>query len=133
MSSQSVLPSRARPGPAARVSVPLPYLPATLRQFLANEAGGAVLLLVAAVAALIWANISSTGYENFWTTSTTLSVGDWSWSFDVRDWVNDGAMAIFFLVVGLEISREATVGDLRDLRRVAVPACGAIGGLVLPA
>jgi Na+:H+ antiporter, NhaA family len=133
VSSQSVLPRRARPGPAARVSVPLPYLPATLRQFLANEAGGAALLLVAAVAALIWANISNTGYENFWTTSTTLSVGDWSWSFDIRDWVNDGAMAIFFLVVGLEISREATVGDLRDMRRVAVPACGAIGGLVLPA
>jgi Na+:H+ antiporter, NhaA family len=133
VSSQSVLPRRVRPGPAARVSVPLPYLPATLRQFLANEAGGAALLLVAAVAALIWANISSTGYENFWTTSTSFTVGDWSWTIDVRDWVNDGAMAIFFLVVGLEISREATVGDLRDLRRLAVPACGAIGGLALPA
>jgi Na+:H+ antiporter, NhaA family len=133
VSDQSVLPRRTRPGPAARVSVPLPYLPPTLRQFLANEAGSAVLLLVAAVAALIWANVSNTGYEHFWTTGTSISIGSWSWSIDVRDWVNDGAMAVFFLVVGLEISREATVGDLRDMRRVAVPICGAIGGLALPA
>lgn len=133
MSEQSVLPRRARPGPPARVSVPLPYLPLTLRQFLANEAGSAVLLLVAAAAALIWANISDASYEHFWTTTTSWTVGDATWSKDIRDWVNDGAMSIFFLVVGLEISREATVGGLRDVRNVAVPACGAIGGLALPA
>lgn len=52
---------------------------------------------------------------------------------DLRHWVNDAAMAVFFLVVGLEISREAVVGDLRNPRTVAVPALGALGGLLLPA
>jgi Na+/H+ antiporter NhaA len=104
-----------------------------LRRFLANEAGSALFLLVAAVAALIWANVSGSGYEHVWTTATSIRVGEWSASLDVRHWVNDAAMAVFFLVVGLEISREATVGDLRDIRRVAVPACGAVGGLALPA
>lgn len=133
MTDQSVLPRRPRPGPSARVNVALPYLPTPLRRFLANEAGSAVLLLVAAVVALIWVNAAPGGYERFWTTATSISVGGWSTSLDVRHWVNDAAMAVFFVVVGLEISREATVGDLRNIRRVAVPACGAIGGLVLPA
>lgn len=132
MSDQSIVPGRPSPGPSARVNVPLPYMPSTLKEFLANEAGSAALLLVAAVAALIWANVGG-GYEQFWTTATSIKIGGWSTSLDVRHWVNDGAMAVFFLVVGLEISREATVGDLRNIRRVAVPACGAIGGLALPA
>jgi Na+/H+ antiporter NhaA len=133
VSDRSVLPQRPNPGPSARVSIPLPYLPPTLREFLANEAGSAVLLLIAAIAALVWANISGGGYERVWTTATSVSLGHWSTSLDIRHWVNDAAMAVFFLVVGLEISREGTVGDLRDIRRVAVPACGAIGGLATPA
>lgn len=133
MSEQSVLPRRPRTGPAARVNIPLPYLPPNFREFLANEAGSAVFLLAAAIAALIWANISPSGYENFWATETLVRVGNWSMSLDLRHWVNDVAMALFFLVVGLEISRQATVGDLRDIRQIAVPACGAIGGLALPA
>src|SRR5215470_6615794 len=133
VSEQSVLPRRPRTGPAARVSIPLPYLPPNFREFLANEAGSAAFLLAAAVAALIWANVSPTGYEHFWTTNTSLTVGNWSTSLDIRHWVNDIGMAVFFLVVGLEISRQATVGDLRDMRRFAVPAFGAIGGLALPA
>ncbi|HEY7175675.1 MAG TPA: Na+/H+ antiporter NhaA [Micromonosporaceae bacterium] len=133
MASQSVLASRPRPGPASRLTVPLPYVPPRVRQFLADEAGSAAFLLVATVAALVWANISPGEYEHFWTTPTTFSVGTWSGTLDVRHWVNDGAMAVFFLIVGLEISREATVGDLRTARRVAVPACAALGGMALPA
>ena len=121
-----------RPGPALRVTIPGPA-PA-VREFLATEAGSAVLLLATTILALVWANSPwSSSYEHFWETSTTLAVGGASLRLTVHDWVNDGAMAIFFLVVGLEISREATTGELRDRRSVAVPALGAVGGLATPA
>jgi Na+:H+ antiporter, NhaA family len=104
-----------------------------VRQFLAAEAGSAALLLVGAAAALIWANIPGAGYETFWQTPTSVRIGHVAMDLDVRHWVNDAAMVIFFLVVGLEISRQVAVGDLRNPRMVAVPALGALGGLVCPA
>src|SRR5207302_3029318 len=73
------------------------------------------------------------GYETFWHTPTLLQVGSVSVQLDLRHWVNDAAMSLFFLVVGLEISREVTVGELHSFRSVIVPALGAVGGLVLPA
>lgn len=133
MSDRRGLPLPARPGPSTRITVPLPYLSPSFVQFLAREAGGAVLLLGAGVIALVWANIPGAGYESFWNTPTLVRVGTRSMSLDLRHWVNDAAMAIFFLVVGLEISREVTVGELRNRRTVVVPAIGAVGGLVLPA
>jgi Na+/H+ antiporter NhaA len=133
VSEQRVLPLPARPGPPARISVPLPYVSPSLRSFLANEAGGALLLLLAAVVALVWANIPGAGYETVWSTPTLVRIGDASVALDLRHWVNDAAMSIFFLVVGLEISREVTVGELHSVRSVVVPALGAIGGLVTPA
>jgi Na+/H+ antiporter NhaA len=132
VSSEQTLQAPVRPGPALRISVPMPYRSASLGRFLANEAVSAGLLLVAAIAALIWANIGH-GYETFWSTEVALNVGDWTMSLDLRHVINDAAMAIFFLVVGLEISREVTVGELRNRRTVIVPALGAVGGLVLPA
>jgi Na+:H+ antiporter, NhaA family len=113
--------------------VPLPYVSPSLRRFLADEAGGAALLLAAAVVALVWANIPAAGYEAFWHTPTLVRVGSLSISLDLRHWVNDAAMSVFFLVVGLEISREVTVGELHSFRSVVVPALGAVGGLALPA
>jgi NhaA family Na+:H+ antiporter len=124
----------ARPGPTARVVVPLPRLSPGVKQFLATEAGGAVLLLGAAAAAVLWANLPGwSSYESVWTTAGSIRLGDWSLALDLRHWINDAAMAVFFLVVGLEISREVTVGDLRTMRSVAAPALGAIGGLAVPA
>jgi NhaA family Na+:H+ antiporter len=123
-----------RPGPRPRVVVPLPRLTPDARRFLATEAGSAVLLLVAAIAALIWANMPGwPSYERVWTTVASIRVGDWGISLDLRHWINDAAMSLFFLVVGLEVSREVTVGGLRSLRAVAAPALGAIGGLAVPA
>src|SRR5690348_2092586 len=113
--------------------MPLPYVSPSLRSFLANEAGGALLLLVAAVIGLIWANIPGGSYESVWSTPTLVQIGDASVALDLRHWVNDAAMSIFFLVVGLEISREVTVGELHSVRSVVVPALGAIGGLLTPA
>ena len=132
MSAEGTLQPPVRPGPALRISLPVTYRSASLVRFLANEAGSAGLLLIAAVIALVWAN-TGPGYEAFWETEVALRVGDWSLALDVRHVVNDGAMAIFFLVVGLEISREVTVGELRNRRTVIVPALGAVGGLALPA
>jgi Na+:H+ antiporter, NhaA family len=122
-----------RPGPRPRVSIPVPHVSQPLKRFLATEAGGAMLLLVAAVAALVWANLPGGSYESFWHTEASVRVGDTSLALDLRHWVNDGAMALFFLAVGLEISREVTVGELRNPRAVFVPVLGAIGGLALPA
>lgn len=125
-------PTPTRPGPELRVR--LPQVAPSVREFLATEAGGAVLLLVAAVVALVWANSPfSDSYHDLWETTATLGVGDASLSMTVHHWVNDGAMAIFFAVVGLEINREFTAGELRDRRTVAVPALAAVGGLALPA
>jgi Na+:H+ antiporter, NhaA family len=133
MSSERALPSPTRPGPPARISMPVPYFSPTLLQFLSKEVGGAVLLLGATVAALVWANIPGAGYEAFWGTRTVLQVGSSSAVMDLQDWVNDAAMCVFFLVVGLEISREVSVGELRSRPMVIVPVLGAVGGLVLPA
>jgi Na+/H+ antiporter NhaA len=133
VSEQTVVPRPVRPGPAARISVPLPYVSPSLRSFLATEAGGAVLLLAAAALALVWANVPVAGYDSFWHTPTLLRVGSLSVGLDLRHWVNDAAMSLFFLVVGLEISREVTVGELHSVRSVIVPALGAVGGLVTPA
>jgi NhaA family Na+:H+ antiporter len=123
----------ARPGPVPRVVVPLPRLSPSVRTFLNTEAGSAVLLLVATVAALIWANVPGDTYHSVWATNASISFNHSALSLDLVRWINDAAMAIFFLVVGLEISREVTVGDLRSVRNIAAPAFGAIGGLVLPA
>jgi NhaA family Na+:H+ antiporter len=121
----------ARPGPEPRLH--LPTLAPSVRTFLSTEAGGAVLLLVATVVALAWANLAPGPYAHLWSTTAGVHVGGIGLELDLHQWVNDAAMAVFFLVVGLEISREATVGDLRDPRTMAVPALGALGGLTVPA
>lgn len=121
------------PSATRRVNVPLPYVSAGFRRFLLTEAGSAVLLLAATVAALVWANVAGANYDAFWATPAGAEVGAAHFSLNLRDWVNDVAMAVFFAVVGLEISREVAVGELRERRSIVVPACGALGGLVLPA
>ena len=133
MSTSTTASLPGRPGPAPRMTIPVPFVSLPLRRFLATEAGSAMLLLAATVAALVWANVPGAGYEAFWHTEAAWRMGGWELSLDLRHWVNDAAMAVFFLVVGLEISREVTVGELRDPRAVVVPALGALGGLALPA
>jgi Na+:H+ antiporter, NhaA family len=102
------------------------------RSFLGTEAASAALLLVAAVAALAWANTSAS-YEAFWNTELSLSLGNAHLVEDLRHWVNDGLMVLFFFSVGMEMSREMTLGELRDGRALATPVLAAAGGLVLPA
>ena len=110
----------------------LPHL-ALVRSFLETEAGGAVVLLAATIAALIWANSPwGAGYDAFWGTELALRLGDFALSHDLQDWVNDGLMAIFFLLIGLEVRREFDMGEFRERRRLAVPVIAAVGGMALP-
>jgi Na+/H+ antiporter NhaA len=102
------------------------------RSFLSTESGSAVLLLAAAVVALLWANLGS-GYEDFWHTELSLTLGGFELTEDLRHWVNDGLMVLFFFSVGMEISREMVLGELRGVRALAAPTIAAIGGLVVPA
>jgi NhaA family Na+:H+ antiporter len=116
------------------LQLPSRQLPRPLRQFLSTEAAGGVALLVAAVLALVWANSPwSGGYESLWTTELRIGLGDVELSEDLRHWVNDALMAVFFFVVGLEIKRELVVGELRSPRTAALPAIAALGGMVVPA
>ncbi len=92
------------------------------------------MLLGAAALALVWANSPwNESYEALWHTQIALDVGSWSVSEDLRHWVNEGLMALFFFVVGLEIKRELVAGELRDRRAATLPIIAALGGMVLPA
>jgi len=109
-------------------------LPRPVRQFLDTEASGGVVLLAAAVVALVWANSPwSAGYESLWSTELRLGLGDVQLVEDLRHWVNDALMAVFFFVVGLEIKRELVAGELRSPRTAALPAIAALGGMAVPA
>jgi Na+:H+ antiporter, NhaA family len=105
-----------------------------LQAFLEQETSSGILLLAAAAIALAWGNSPwRSAYEDLWRTVVTVRLGDWVLSEDLRHWVNDGLMALFFLVVGLEIKRELLTGELRRPRAAAVPVIAAIGGMVVPA
>lgn len=118
----------------ARRRALLGQLRAPLRQFVATEAGSAGLLMGATLLALVWANSPLSGsYGDLWGTELGISLGPWSLSMDLAHWVNDGLMALFFFVVGLEVRREISIGELTERRRVTIPVLAALGGLVLPA
>jgi len=103
-------------------------------RFLHIEASGGVLLAAAAVVALIWANSPWAGsYRELWATELTIDLAGHVVTHDLRHWINDGLMTLFFFVLGLEIKQELTTGQLTSPREAAVPAAGAVGGMVVPA
>jgi Na+/H+ antiporter NhaA len=103
-----------------------------LRSFLRTETGSASVLLAAAVTALIWANASQSTYQSVWHTVLSIRIGGSGVSLTLRDWVDQGLMAFFFLVMGVEARREFDLGELRDRRRLLLPLMAAIGGMVIP-
>ncbi|MET8118194.1 Na+/H+ antiporter NhaA [Micromonospora sp. NPDC005291] len=105
---------------------------APLRSFLRTETGGARVVLVAAVVALLWANLHLSSYESLWSTPFSVQFGDWRVSHDLRFWINSGLMTFFFLVAGLELRREFDIGELRERRRLALPMLAGLGGMLLP-
>jgi Na+/H+ antiporter NhaA len=107
-------------------------LEAPVREFLRTAMGGAAVMVVAAAAALVWVNVDPSSYDSVWTTKLSVSIGSSGISQDLRQWVNNGLMSFFFLVVGLEARREFDLGELRDRRRLALPAAAALGGMLIP-
>jgi len=101
--------------------------------FLRAETAGGFALLIGAAVALVWVNlIGGDGYESLWTTKLELGIGAASIDQDLRHWVNDGLMTLFFFLISLEIKRELVVGDLREPRAAALPVIAAIGGVLVP-
>jgi Na+/H+ antiporter NhaA len=109
------------------------HLQTPLRQFLRTETSSAVLLLGAVVGALAWANIDHSAYEDLWSTRLSIRVGGSGISQDLRHWINNGLMTLFFFVVGLELRREFDVGELRERARLTLPVLAGLGGMALPA
>jgi Na+/H+ antiporter NhaA len=108
-------------------------LAAPVRSFLSTETGGAFVMLGAAVAALVWANAPGWhSYESVWTTELSVHIGKTGIAADLRSWVNQGLMTLFFLVVGLEAKRQLDLGELRERRRLAIPVFAAMGGITVP-
>lgn len=93
-----------------------------------------VLLLAATLLALALSNSpAGSAYTTFWQRELSFSLADWSFGLSLQHWVNDGLLSIFFLVVGLEIKREFTVGHLANRRSAALPIAASIGGMAVPA
>jgi len=106
----------------------------SVRTFLRAESGAAVAILVAVVAALLWENVlGPASYRSFWQTEVGLSVGGHAVGATLRAWINEGAMTLFFLVIGLEAKRELDVGELRERERLAIPVTATAGAMVAAA
>lgn len=99
--------------------------------FLRTESAGGAVLIAATLGALVWANVAGNSYHELWSTHLTLPGP--AHPLTLGQWVNEGLMAIFFFVVGLEIKRELVDGELRDPRSAAVPIVAAVGGMAVPA
>ncbi|MEF2146418.1 MAG: Na+/H+ antiporter NhaA [Desulfovibrionaceae bacterium] len=114
--------------------LPVEFLLNSFNTFFRMEAAGGIVLLLCTIVALVWTNSPwAASYEAVWHTGLTVGVGDWTLSKPAILWINDGLMAIFFFVVGLEIKREMLVGGLSTPSKVIMPVAAAIGGMVVPA
>ncbi|MEO5719174.1 MAG: Na+/H+ antiporter NhaA [Chthoniobacterales bacterium] len=125
-----------------KIQKPLPLPGATtietltkpFEEFARLESSGGILLIGCTLAALLWANSPwSHAYFELWHTKLTVGFADATLSKEIHFWINDGLMAIFFLLVGLEIKREVLIGELASLQKAALPLFGAIGGMLIPA
>ncbi|HYW10585.1 MAG TPA: Na+/H+ antiporter NhaA [Longimicrobium sp.] len=103
-------------------------------RFARTESAGGIVLIAATLIAIAWANSPWRGaYEHLWETPLTLGGDGWSLRYPLHYWINDGLMAVFFFLVGLEIKREFLVGELASLKRAALPIAAALGGMMVPA
>ena len=105
----------------------------TTMRFMEVEAAGGIVLVLTAAIALAWANLDFHSYDSFWHTHIKLDLAIWSFDQSLQHVVNDVLMVVFFLVVGAEIKREVTHGELRDPRQAALPIFAALGGMFVPA
>lgn len=113
---------------------PVAPLVSNFQEFIREEGGGGLLLLLATLIALLWANsVWASQYLAVWETNFRIDIGEWSLSKPLLLWINDGLMAVFFFVVGLEIKRELLVGELSNPRQALFPIVAAVGGMLVPA
>jgi NhaA family Na+:H+ antiporter len=133
----SVHEPRSQPGlhePAALPQAPIERWMRPFVRFLHVESASGIVLLVCTVIALVLANSPwAAGFQQLWQTPLTVAVGAFELSKPLLLWINDGLMAVFFFVVGLEIKRELVAGELRDAKKAALPIMAALGGMVAPA
>jgi Na+:H+ antiporter, NhaA family len=117
-----------------REQPPVERIVRPFQDFAHKQSSGGILLIAATVVALLWANSPwGESYAALWQTKLTVGLGEFSLSKDLTHWINDALMAVFFLVVGLEIKRELLVGELSSVRSAALPIAAAVGGAVVPA
>ncbi|HUG30515.1 MAG TPA: Na+/H+ antiporter NhaA [Candidatus Limnocylindria bacterium] len=115
-------------------TLPVDRILAPFREFARNSAASGILLIAAAVVALAWANSPfALSYTELWETRLTIGFGGTALTKSLHDWINDGLMAVFFFVVGLELKREVLIGELGSIRRALLPITAAIGGAIVPA
>ena len=113
---------------------PIDRILSPFQEFFQQEASSGILLIIATIFALAWANSPwAASYAMLWHTNVTVSFGEFGISKDLLHWINDGLMAVFFFVVGLEIKREVLVGELASPRKAVLPIVAAIGGMIIPA
>ncbi len=113
---------------------PIEIILKPFNSFLKTESSGGILLLICTVLALIWANSPfADSYFHLWHTKISFGFGDQQLSYSIHHWINDGLMAIFFFVVGLEIKREFLVGELSTAKKASLPVMAALGGMIFPA
>ncbi len=117
-----------------RRSRPIDIISLPFEKFSHQAASGGIVLLLFTVIALVWANSPWKGlYHELWHMHFALRLGEWSLDSTLHHWINDGLMAIFFFVVGLEIKREVLAGELSTPRKALLPIAAAIGGMLIPA
>lgn len=117
--------------PAQRVNT---VLSNSFQSFVKTESSSGIVLLVIAVLALVWANSPwAESYFHLWHTEFVIGYGDFHLEKHISHWINDGLMAIFFLLVGLEIKREILDGELSSLKKSMLPVATAVGGMLVPA
>lgn len=114
---------------------PKPYgIPSAIREFLRLESAGGILLAIATLLALLFANTRGEAlYEAFLDTPVAVQIGQFKLAKPLILWINDGLMAVFFFVVGLELKREAMEGELSSPSQIVLPAVAAVGGMIVPA
>lgn len=105
-----------------------------MRRFLQNSTTSGIVLFTAAFAAILLSNSPlADQFHNFWEINLSIGLGDWQLSKSLHHWINDGLMAVFFFVIGLELKREIISGELRNPKNAILPIAAAIGGMVVPA
>ncbi len=115
-------------------TAPIEIILRPIQKFLQVQASGGILLFIFTIVALVWANSPfAQSYNELWQTNITVGFGAYQLEKPLLIWINDGLMAVFFFVVGLEIKRELLIGELSSFRQASLPIIAAIGGMIVPA